>query len=137
MRAGALTRLAGLTVAALAAVSAPLSPALAAGGPGPTGATFTIADCALAGRAFHVPDLPLDPAEAARICAQVAHALSYAHGQGVVHRDIKAQNVLLTSEGGVKLADFGIARLIESDGEAGLTKTDMLLGSADYLSPEQ
>jgi eukaryotic-like serine/threonine-protein kinase len=79
----------------------------------------------------------LDPDEAARICAEVARALSYAHGQGVVHRDIKAQNVLLTPEGGVKLADFGIARLIESEGEAGLTKTDMLLGSADYLSPEQ
>ncbi len=54
-----------------------------------------------------------------------------------MHRDIKAQNVLLTEDGGVKLADFGIARLIETDGEAGLTKTDMLLGSADYLSPEQ
>jgi eukaryotic-like serine/threonine-protein kinase len=80
---------------------------------------------------------PLDPDEAARICAEVGRALGYAHGQGVVHRDIKAQNVLLTSEGGVKLADFGIARLIETDGEQGLTKTDMLLGSADYLSPEQ
>ena len=80
---------------------------------------------------------PLDPDEAARICAEVGRALSYAHGQGVVHRDIKAQNVLLTAEGGVKLADFGIARLIETEGEPGLTKTDMLLGSADYLSPEQ
>lgn len=79
----------------------------------------------------------LDPDEAARICAEVGRALSYAHAQGVVHRDIKAQNVLLTAEGGVKLADFGIARLIETEGEPGLTKTDMLLGSADYLSPEQ
>ena len=78
----------------------------------------------------------LDPDEAARICAEVGRALSYAHRQGVVHRDIKAQNVLLTPEGGVKLADFGIARLIETE-EEGLTKTDMLLGSADYLSPEQ
>ena len=80
---------------------------------------------------------PLDPDEAARICAEVGRALSYAHGQGVVHRDIKAQNVLLTADGSVKLADFGIARLIETEGEPGLTKTDMLLGSADYLSPEQ
>ena len=78
----------------------------------------------------------LDPDEAARICAEVGRALSYAHRQGVVHRDIKAHNVLLTPEGGVKLADFGIARLIETE-EEGLTKTDMLLGSADYLSPEQ
>ncbi len=84
-------------------------------------------------------DGPLAPDAAAHICAQVAHALAYAHGQGVMHRDIKAQNVLLTSDGVAKLADFGIARMIEGEGEGegGLTRTDMLLGSADYLSPEQ
>jgi eukaryotic-like serine/threonine-protein kinase len=80
---------------------------------------------------------PLPPEEAARICAQVGRALAYAQAQGVVHRDIKAQNVLLTPDGGVKLADFGIARSLESDGQPGLTRTDMLVGSADYLSPEQ
>jgi len=79
----------------------------------------------------------LAPEEAARICSQVGHALAYAHAQGVVHRDIKAQNVLLTREGGVKLADFGIARMMEADGQPGLTRTDMMVGSADYLSPEQ
>ena len=79
----------------------------------------------------------LEPEEAARICARVGEALAYAHAQGVVHRDIKAQNVLLTRDGTVKLADFGIARLIESEDGEGLTRTDMLLGSADYLSPEQ
>jgi hypothetical protein len=79
----------------------------------------------------------LEPDEAARICARVGEALAYAHAQGVVHRDIKAQNVLLTRDGQVKLADFGIARLIEGEDGEGLTKTDMLLGSADYLSPEQ
>lgn len=79
----------------------------------------------------------LPPEEAVRICVEVARALAYAHAQGVVHRDIKAQNVLLTRDGGVKLTDFGIARLMETDGEAGLTRTDMLVGSADYLSPEQ
>ena len=82
-------------------------------------------------------DGPLDPEEAARVCAQVGRALAYAHAQGVVHRDIKAQNVLITPRGDVKLADFGIARLMEADGEPGLTRTDMLMGSADYLSPEQ
>ncbi len=80
---------------------------------------------------------PLAPEEAARICAQVAHALMYAHGQGVIHRDIKAQNVLVSADGTAKLADFGIARMIEGDAQGGLTRTDMLLGSADYLSPEQ
>jgi len=79
----------------------------------------------------------LAPEEAARICGRVADALAHAHAQGVVHRDIKAQNVLLTSGGAVKLADFGIARLMETETEEGLTRTDMLLGSADYLSPEQ
>jgi serine/threonine-protein kinase len=79
----------------------------------------------------------LDPDEAARVCALVGRALAYAHGQGVVHRDIKGQNVLITPDGGVKLADFGIARLMEADGQEGLTRTDVLMGSADYLSPEQ
>jgi serine/threonine-protein kinase len=82
-------------------------------------------------------DGALEPDEAARICGCVAEALGYAHGQGVVHRDIKAQNVLLTRDGEVKLADFGIARVIEAEDGEGLTRTDMLLGSADYLSPEQ
>lgn len=80
---------------------------------------------------------PLPPAEAARLCEQVAHALDYAHGQGVVHRDIKSQNVLLTEGGEAKLADFGIARLLEGEGERGLTQTDMMVGSADYIAPEQ
>ncbi len=79
----------------------------------------------------------LPPEEAVRICVEVGRALAYAHAQGVVHRDIKAQNVLITLDGGVKLTDFGIARLMEPGGEPGLTRTDMLVGSADYLSPEQ
>ncbi|MEQ8834784.1 MAG: protein kinase [Miltoncostaeaceae bacterium] len=80
---------------------------------------------------------PLAPERAARVCSQVAQALAYAHGQGLVHRDIKAQNVLLSEDGAAKLADFGIARMVGGEHEAGLTRTDMLLGSADYLSPEQ
>lgn len=79
----------------------------------------------------------LAPEEAARVCAQVAQALAYAHAQGLVHRDIKAGNVLLSEDGPAKLADFGIARMVGGEEEAGLTRTDMLLGSADYLSPEQ
>ncbi|MDX6556643.1 MAG: eukaryotic-like serine/threonine-protein kinase [Miltoncostaeaceae bacterium] len=75
--------------------------------------------------------------EAVSVVGQVASALAYAHEQGVVHRDIKAQNVLLQPDGHAKLADFGIARLMEVDGTPGLTRTDVLMGSADYLSPEQ
>ena len=81
-------------------------------------------------------DGALPPAEAAEICAQVARGLAAAHDSGIVHRDIKAQNVLLSPEGVAKLTDFGIARLAETIGTE-LTRTGMLVGSADYLSPEQ
>lgn len=79
----------------------------------------------------------LDPHEAARICAEVARALDHAHRHGIVHRDIKSQNVLLSGDGHAKLTDFGIARLMETHADAGLTRTGMLVGSSDYLAPEQ
>ena len=65
---------------------------------------------------------------------QLLHALSYAHRRGIIHRDIKPSNILLTSEGTVKVADFGIARIVEEDdaGDAG-----EIVGSARYMSPEQ
>ena len=80
---------------------------------------------------------PLPPREAARICAQVASTLSYAHSRGVIHRDIKSQNVLIDAEGNVKLADFGIAHLLEVSTESGLTRSGMMVGTSDYLAPEQ
>ena len=58
---------------------------------------------------------PLPPGQAARLCAQVARALAYAHQRGVVHRDIKSRNVLVTGEGDAKLTDFGIARLMAAE----------------------
>ncbi len=79
----------------------------------------------------------LDPADAVRICAQVARALDHAHHNGIVHRDIKSQNVLLAKDGTAKLTDFGIARLMEGHHDMGLTRTGMLVGSSDYLAPEQ
>jgi serine/threonine-protein kinase len=72
---------------------------------------------------------------AASVCAQVARALAVAHRAGVIHRDIKSHNVLVTKEGIAKLTDFGIARIMESDGD--LTRTGIVIGSSDYLSPEQ
>ena len=80
-------------------------------------------------------DTPLDPVRVAEIGSQVAAALAYAHTEGVVHRDVKPGNVLLRDDGRVKLADFGIAKLL---GENSLhTRTGTVLGSVHYLAPEQ
>ncbi|GGO70900.1 serine/threonine-protein kinase [Nocardioides deserti] len=82
-----------------------------------------------------LPDAPLDPSLVARVGAQVAEALAHAHARGVVHRDVKPANVLLTSEGAAKLADFGIARLLGED--IGVTRTGHTVGTIAYLAPEQ
>jgi eukaryotic-like serine/threonine-protein kinase len=76
----------------------------------------------------------LAPAEAARIAAEIADALAFAHRHGVVHRDVKPGNVLITPGGQVKVTDFGIAR---ADATDGLTKTGAVMGTATYFSPEQ
>src|SRR5437867_3825210 len=76
----------------------------------------------------------LSPERALQIAAQVCEALEFAHSHGVVHRDIKPQNILLTADGRVKVTDFGIARALSS---ATITQTGTVLGSVQYLSPEQ
>ncbi len=73
-------------------------------------------------------------ADALRIGAEVADALAYAHDRGVIHRDIKPHNILLTEDGHVKVADFGIARTLDA---TSLTRTGAVMGSAHYLAPEQ
>ena len=73
---------------------------------------------------------------ARRLAAQLLRALSYAHRRGVIHRDIKPSNILVTAAGIVKVADFGIARILEDDG-ADVGKPGEIVGSARYMSPEQ
>src|SRR6478672_265256 len=76
----------------------------------------------------------IDPGRAADITAEIASALAFAHRSGVVHRDVKPGNVLITPQGNVKVTDFGIARAGTSDG---LTQTGSVMGTATYFSPEQ
>jgi eukaryotic-like serine/threonine-protein kinase len=78
----------------------------------------------------------LPPRAAVRIAAEVAEALAHAHGRGVVHRDVKAANVLLGVNGEARLADFGIARLLEDEAQR-LTDTGTIAGTLRYLAPEQ
>ena len=77
---------------------------------------------------------PLDPQEALAYAIEVARGLSVAHARKLVHRDIKPQNVLIDAEGRAKVTDFGIARQLE---QSGVTDTGRVLGTTDYVSPEQ
>ncbi|WP_158835312.1 protein kinase domain-containing protein, partial [Streptomyces sp. NRRL S-350] len=78
------------------------------------------------------PQLPLE--RAVGIAAAVCEALAVAHAAGLVHRDVKPGNIMITADGGVKVVDFGIARAGSS---GNLTQTASVLGTAAYLSPEQ
>ncbi len=78
---------------------------------------------------------PLPEREAIELALQVAQALSFAHGHGLCHRDVKPQNVLLDDEGRAKVTDFGIARPL--DVQAGITQTGTVMGTSDYIAPEQ
>jgi serine/threonine-protein kinase len=76
---------------------------------------------------------PLPPAEAVAVCADIAEALAAAHARGVVHRDVKPENVLLEENGSARLTDFGIARLVDGPRR---TRATRIVGTPDYLAPE-
>jgi putative intracellular protease/amidase len=84
---------------------------------------------------------PLAPEEACRLLQQAAEGLAHAHEQGMIHRDIKPHNLMVTPRGELKILDFGLARLQEMSPAASLaasaTAAGMVLGTPDYMSPEQ
>ena len=80
---------------------------------------------------------PLDPRQAVAVLGQVGSALARAAEQGVVHRDIKPENLLVTAAGDVKVADFGLARVLAGPEGVELTQEGMTLGTPLYMSPEQ
>ena len=82
-------------------------------------------------------DGALMPERAAEIARDTAKGLGRAHEAGIVHRDIKPHNIMITGNGQTKVTDFGIARALGGNGEATMTQTGMVIGTAAYLSPEQ
>ncbi|MBL9168943.1 MAG: serine/threonine protein kinase [Verrucomicrobiales bacterium] len=79
----------------------------------------------------------LPTARVIQIASSICMALEFAHNHGVIHRDIKPANVLIADDGGVKVADFGVARLSHDPNDTRLTFTGLALGTPDYMAPEQ
>lgn len=79
---------------------------------------------------------PLEPQQALAIARELCEALQYAHDEGVVHRDIKPENVLIDARGRVKVADFGLVKLVGNEQEL-LTRSDQVMGTPHYMAPEQ
>ncbi|MBN2386371.1 MAG: SUMF1/EgtB/PvdO family nonheme iron enzyme [Anaerolineales bacterium] len=90
------------------------------------------------GRTLKAVRKPIPWQDAARLLLPIAGALAFAHAQGIIHRDVKPSNILMSHVGGPLLGDFGIAKILESDAETvSLTSTGMGVGTPEYMAPEQ
>jgi hypothetical protein len=100
------------------------------------GLLYLVMPCIDKGVTLHdLLDRPMEPVRALRLMARVVDALDYAHQRGVIHRDVKPSNVLITSSNWPVLADFGIAKLM--DESLCFTQSGMIVGTAAYMAPEQ
>jgi predicted Ser/Thr protein kinase len=79
----------------------------------------------------------LSPREALQIVPQICQALQFAHDEGIVHRDIKPENILVDKKGRVKIADFGIAKILGGGPDVAITETKGAIGTPHYMAPEQ
>ena len=79
----------------------------------------------------------LAPSDALKLVPQLCDALQYAHEKGIIHRDVKPENVLLLPNGTVKIADFGLAKITDQATELNLTNTQQVMGTFNYMAPEQ
>ena len=83
----------------------------------------------------HLPRFAGDPRAAASLVAAVADAVHHAHQRGILHRDLKPRNILLTTDGQPQVTDFGLAKQVE--GESGVTLSGAIVGTIGYMAPEQ
>ena len=80
---------------------------------------------------------PIRPEEAADLLIPIADALAYAHKQGMIHRDVKPSNILISAKGNAMLTDFGVAKIIDEESTMDLTGTSATVGTPEYMAPEQ
>jgi len=79
----------------------------------------------------------LSPRQALQVVPQICEALQFAHDEGIVHRDIKPENILVDKKGRVKIADFGIAKIVGAEQDVSITETQGAIGTPHYMAPEQ